>query len=107
VTRFEQEIWRAIAKSFVIFPYARQREDERKMGKTPQAAFVMWLFLTVMLGILWVLVQYGRSLWMRMKTVYVRILWMQQTGLLSRTDGIPYKVDDDESSQEGKDKEKS
>ncbi len=77
------------------------------MGKTPQADFVIWLILTVMLGILWILVQYGRRLWMRTKTIYIRLLWMQEAGFLSNNDVKSGKIDGEDTSQDRKDKAKS
>ncbi|OLZ08527.1 hypothetical protein [Sulfobacillus thermosulfidooxidans] len=77
------------------------------MEKSPQAAFVMWVFLTVTTGILWVLLQYGRTLWLHTRTAYIRIAYLQQAGLLSNETEKCVNLEGKETSQEEGDEAKS
>lgn len=76
------------------------------MHHNPQTAFILWLFFSVMLGILWILAQYARSLWRKTKTMHMRLAWMRETGSLSKNSEIEENENQKEASQDGKDQAK-
>ncbi|AUW93533.1 hypothetical protein [Sulfobacillus sp. hq2] len=73
----------------------------------PRAALFLWLFFSVILGILWIMSQYARSLWLKTKTTYLRLAWMQEQGLVSKNREIWKNENEKETSQDGKDQAKS
>ncbi len=77
------------------------------MEVSPQAALVMWIFLAATTGTVWILLQYGRKLWLHTRTAYIQILYLKQAGILSIDDEKCDNVGRKEASQERRDEAQS